>query len=338
MKSVTVNGGFASADFGQVWIANQAGYFRKQGLTVNMINTSLGGANSTAVLLSGATQFVVVGGASLVAADQTGGSVVQAIAALDYGSTEQLVITPALAARQHIATVARTAAQAKAQLLALKGSHATIAESTTSSDAHTWLVALLKINGLTVGVGSPGNTNFDVNMNPLGTPPLGIAGYNAGKVDGFVNTPPNTTAPNIIAPSVTIPIHLIAPASTAMWGVVASATSFIKAHPDTVQAFMNALVLANHLQKTHPAQAFRLVQNMFVQGQITSPEIMQFVFAGNTAEWLDLVPTRTGYAHLVQLINEAGVINVNVPYETFNAPKFAVQAYKNAGLKVPVLK
>jgi ABC-type nitrate/sulfonate/bicarbonate transport system substrate-binding protein len=290
------------------------------------------------VLLSGATQFVVVGGASLVAADQTGGSVVTTVAALDYGSTEELIVTPQLAAKQGMSTTARTAAQAKKQLVALKGSHANISLSTTSSDGFTWLVALLKINGLTVGVGTNGSSAYDVNIEPLGSPPLAYTAYNAGKVDGFVNTPPNTTAPFISAPAVTIPIHLIAPASTAIWGVVDCATSFTKAHADTVQAFMNGLVLANHLQKTHPKQAFKLVQSMFIGGGVTSPEVMQFVFAGNTEEWIDLIPTRTGYTHLVQLINVAGVINVNVPYTTFVNPKFAIQAYKNAGLPIPTLK
>ncbi|MCU1491156.1 MAG: hypothetical protein JWM85_2561, partial [Acidimicrobiaceae bacterium] len=329
--SITLNGAFASADGGQIWMAARAGFFKQQGITnVNMLNTSLGGAAQAALLLSGASQFVEAGASSLLAADQVGGSV-RAIAALDYGSTEEVAITQTAANAHHIPATAANAAQAKAQLLALRGSHLNIAVTTTSSDAVTWFGAELKMNGLTFDTTPSGSA--DVNLVPIGSPATAFAAVTAGREDGIALTPPYTVVTS--PPTITIPVHLLPPANQAVWGVVCVDQSFITQHGDVVQAFMNALVEANHFAKLHPQHAYKLYTDMMTASGITSPEEIQYLWAANHVEWLNLIPTKSGFTKLVTLINTTGITSISVPFTTFVNNKFAINAYKNNGLAVP---
>jgi NitT/TauT family transport system substrate-binding protein len=219
------------------------GYFTDEGLTVSPTRTT-SGSSDVALLVSGSVQFLLGGSAAIIA--KQAGAPVKVIMAINKGSDETLDISSKFAAAHNIPqTQATTPAQVNAQIAALKGTHITIGVTNTTGDGYNYLAAALKSHDITIGPGK------DVDIISTGGAPQLVAAYETGKIDAFSITPPYTARPD----SVQIPLSLVTPDSGSAFFYLLTTDSMISQHPDTVQAFVDAMVKSWKFATTDPTAA-----------------------------------------------------------------------------------
>ncbi len=329
-------GGSTAGDFGLTWIADKGGFFAQQGLTVKFVNFSAGtGSTSgiTSAFLGHSFDFLNNPATATLFAKQSGAPI-HAVVAADEGSQNQIMISNAAAAKYHIPAATGTAANAQAQLAALKGSHITIGVTGASSTSYTTIVALLKLNNMTYGIDS---ASSDVDFVTTGTATAQVSGFAAGKFDALASTPPQTTKPN----TTTISLGLISPVAQSAGLYLATLDSFAKAHPDTVQAVVNAEVQAWAYAKTNPAGAEKLIVSMQAENQVTDPTTVQQLFDSQSKYWVTPVMTKDAYDSAVKVINLGQSMPVTLSYTDWVDPTFVDKAAKDTkltmGQKVPGL-
>lgn len=269
------------------------GYFTDEGLTVSPTRTT-SGSSDVALLVSGSVQFMLGGSAAMIA--KQAGAPVKVIMAVNKSSDETLVISDKAAAAHGIPTTASTPAEATAQLAALKNSHLTIGVTNTTGDGYNYLAAALKAHGLTIGSGK------DVNIVSTGGAPQLVAAYTTGKLDGMSITPPYTSQPN----SVQIPLSLITPDSNSAFFYVLTTDSMIASHPDTVQAFVNAMVKSWQFATTDPTAAEAAAEPLYNQyiGTNTSAKI-QLIFQQLSKDWSSVVLSQDEFNSTLQVVELA---------------------------------
>jgi NitT/TauT family transport system substrate-binding protein len=325
-SSITI-GGSTAGDFGLTWIAQQAGFFKQQGLTVKFVNFSAGTGSTagiTSAFLGHSFDFLNNPATATLFAKQAGAPI-HAVVSVDEGSQNQIAISDAAAARLHIPAADGTAAEATKQLLALKGSHIKIGVTGTSSTSFTTIVALLQLNGLTYGVNSPGK---DVDFITTGTANSQVAGFLAGKFDAIASTPPQTTKPN----TVVISLGLIPPVSQGAGLYLATLDSFAQAHPDTVQAVVNAEVEAWAYARKNPAAAEKLMVSMYAENGVTNPATVQSLFALQSKYWETPVMSQTAYNSAVKVINLGSKTPISLGFSSWCDTSFVDKAIKNPSL------
>lgn len=327
-------GGSTAGDFGLTWIADKAGFFKQQGLTVKFVNFSAGtGSTSgiTSAFLGHSFDFLNNPATATLFAKQAGAPI-NAVVSVDEGSQNQIAISDAAAARLHIPAADGTPAAATKQLLALKGSHITIGVTGTSSTSYTTIAALLQLNGLTYGVNSPGS---DVDFVTTGTANSQVAGFLAGKFDAIASTPPQTTKPD----TVVISLGLIPPVSQGAGLYLATLNSFAQAHPDTVQAVVNAEVEAWAYAKKNPAAAEKLMVSMYAENGVTNPATVQSLFAVQSKYWETPLMSQAAYNNAVKVINLGSKTPITLGFGSWADTTFVDKAITNPsltlGLSVP---
>ena len=269
------------------------GYFKEQGLAVSPTRTT-SGSSDVALLVGGSVQFVLGGSAAIIA--KQAGAPVKVIMAVNKGSDETLVVNQQFAAAHHIPQTATTAAQATAQLDALKGSHMTIAVTNTTGDGYNYLAAALQSQGLTIGPGK------DVNIISTGGAPQLVAAYATGKVDAFSITPPYTFRSD----SVQIPLSLVTPDSGSAFFYVLTTDSMISQHPDTVQAFINAMVKSWQFATTSPAAAETAAAPLYNQYIGTNtPTVIKDIFQQLSKDWSSVVMSPAEFASTLKVVELA---------------------------------
>jgi NitT/TauT family transport system substrate-binding protein len=325
-SSITI-GGSTAGDFGLTWIAQQAGFFKQQGLTVKFVNFSAGtGSTSgiTAAFIGHSFDFLNNPATATLFAVQAGAPI-RAVVSSDEGSQNQIAISDAAATRLHIPAADSTPAEAETQLKALKGSHIKIGVTGTSSTSYTTIVALLKLNGMTYGVNSPSS---DVDFITTGTASSQVSGFLAGKFDAIASTPPQTTKPN----TVTISLGLIPPVSQGAGLYLSTLTSFAQAHPDTVQAVVNAEVEAWAYAKRNPAAAQKLITSMYAQNGVTSPATVKTLFALQSKYWETPAMSPAAYDSAIKVINLGSATPVKLSYSSWADASFVNKAIANTSL------
>jgi ABC-type nitrate/sulfonate/bicarbonate transport system substrate-binding protein len=320
-------GGSTAGDFGLTWIADKAGFFKQQGLTVKFVNFSAGtGSTSgiTSAFLGHSFDFLNNPATATLFAKQAGAPIT-AVASVDEGSQNQIAISDAAAARLHIPAADGTPAEATKQLLALKGSHITIGVTGTSSTSYTTIAALLQLNGLTYGVNAPGK---DVDFVTTGTANTQVAGFLAGKFDAIASTPPQTTKPD----TVVISLGLIPPVAQGAGLYLATLDSFAQAHPDTVQAVVNAEVEAWAYAKKNPAAAEKLMVSMYAENGVTDPAAAASLFAVQSKYWETPVMSQAAYNSAVKVINLGSKTPISLGFSSWCDDAFVDKAIKNPSL------
>src|ERR1700735_1713723 len=177
MTNVTIAAG-SSPSNALLFIAQEQGYFTKLGLNVKWLNATTSASSATAVILSGGAQFMLNDAPPILLAAAKGAPL-RGVFCSDTGVVQDIAISSSFAKAHNIAATATTQAEATAQFLALKGSHAKIAVSNTASQSYYDVITLAKLNHMTVG------PNGDINVVTLGTPTALVAALGTGRVDGI---------------------------------------------------------------------------------------------------------------------------------------------------------
>ena len=223
------------------FIAQDGGYFKKNGLNVKIVNSGAG-ATAVAAVTGGSGQFVISGGSDIQSAAAKGQKLVFIARGLGGGQATQLVLTTAAAKKTGLGANATPAQKAKA----LNG--LTIA---SASAASSWTV---QANAAAASAGAKINWTY---VQPADMD----AAMKAGHIDGIVAAPPFTTQPVYAKTGV---MWLNGPAKTFPGGfgvdaygdpMVATTQSEIDSHPAVVKAFLKSILQAGQLAQTDPTKA-----------------------------------------------------------------------------------
>jgi NitT/TauT family transport system substrate-binding protein len=318
MTSVTIAAG-SSPSNALLFIAQQEGFFKKEGLDVKWLNATTSASSATAVILAGSAQFILNDAPPVLLAAAKGAPL-RGVFCSDTGVVQDIAISSSFAKAHNISATATTQAEATAQFLALKGSHAKIAVSNTASQSYYDVMTLAKLNHLTVG------PNGDINVVTLGTPTALVAAINTGKVDGIVNAPPTTVQPN----SIQIPLYLIPPVPVSCGLPLATTTSMISDHPDVVQAVVTGLTKAMYFAKSNPAQAKADAQTVITGAGIKETSF-EAAYPSESTSFSNPVITQAGYNAEVELMNDAVSPPLKLTYAQFVVPTYFNAAVKQLG-------
>jgi NitT/TauT family transport system substrate-binding protein len=318
MSSVTIAAG-SSPSNALLFIAQQEGFFQKEGLDVKWLNATTSASSATAVILAGSAQFILNDAPPVLLAAAKGAPL-KGVFCADTGVVQDIAISSSFAKAHNIPATATTQAEATAQFLALKGSHATLAVSNTASQSYYDVLTLAKLNHLTVG------PNGDINVTTLGTPTALVAALNTGKVDGIVNAPPTTAQPN----SIQIPLYLIPPVPISCGLPLATTTSMISAHPDVVQAVVTGMTQAIYFAKSNPAQA-KADAKKIIEGAGIKDSAFEAAYPSESTSYKNPVITTAGYNAEVELMNDATSPPLKLTYSQFVVPTFFNAAVKKLG-------
>jgi ABC-type nitrate/sulfonate/bicarbonate transport system substrate-binding protein len=223
------------------FIAQDGGYFKKNGLNVKIVNSGAG-ATAVAAVTGGSGQFVISGGSDIQSAVAKGQKLVFLARGLGGGQATQLVLTSAAAKKTGLSASATPAQKAKA-LNGLTIASASAASSWTVQANAAAATAGAKINWTYV---QPGDMD---------------AAMKAGHIDGIVAAPPFTTQPVYSKTGV---MWLNGPAGTFPGGytvssygdpMVATSQSYVDSHPAVVKAFLKSILEAGQLAQTDPSKA-----------------------------------------------------------------------------------
>jgi NitT/TauT family transport system substrate-binding protein len=318
MGNVTIAAG-SSPSNALLFIAQQEGYFTKAGLDVKWLNATTSASSATATILSGSAQFILNDAPPVLLAAAKGAPL-KGVMCSDTGVVQDIAISSTFAKAHNIAATATTQAEATAQFLALKGSHAKIAVSNTASQSYYDVMSLAKLNHLTVG------PSGDINVVTLGTPTALVAAINTGKVDGIVNAPPTTVQPN----SIQIPLYLIPPVPVSCGLPLATTASMISDHADVVQTVVNGLTQAMYFVKSNPAQAKADAKKVILAAGVKDKSF-EAAYPSESTSFKNPVITTGGYAAEVELMNDAVSPPLKLTYDQFVVPTFFNQAVKQLG-------
>jgi NitT/TauT family transport system substrate-binding protein len=308
-----------SATASPLWIAQQKGYFKQQGLDVTLKFVVLSGSDIVSVLLGGSAQFVLTGNSSPILAAQKGAAI-KVVAMTAAPEVIDLAITNSFAQKKNIPTANATPQDSLAQLDALKGSGVRISSSAKTTDPYIALVYLFKQRGITIGK--------DVTITPYDNTNLEVAAVKSGKADAISSFPPYTILPS----TTTIHLSTIDPLSANAGYYLSTSANLVKQHPQTAQAMVTALAQASQYVKSNPADAKTIVAGQLKQIGITDAPEEQTLF-GVYEGTATTFPTKTSFDATANFLRT--VEPVSIEYSTFIDPSFATAAYKKLGIAQP---
>lgn len=223
MTQMTVSYSAVIGNVLPLWVAHDAGIFAKNGLDVNV--TYINSSKGIPALISGSTQAADVGGAETLSAVAGGADLVTV--AVDAPTYPFVLMAPA-----SIKSVQD-----------LKGKKVGVSEPGSSSDIAT-RVALAK-EGLT--------PDKDVTILAVGSASERISALSNGAIQAGLSFPPNTLSLEKQG------FHTILDLASLHLPAALSSTvfkrSYIEAHPDVPQKFVDSLVEAIAYAKTHKSEA-----------------------------------------------------------------------------------
>jgi NitT/TauT family transport system substrate-binding protein len=319
LTRVTVAGFEGSVNWASLWAAQAEGFYAKQGLTVNFANTPASASSMVAATIGNSYQFIAADPVGLPAAVQNGAQI-RAVLTPDVGPTDDLVISTKVAAEHHI-----PASGTLAQLKALKGSHLTIGVVSLTAGSYLDLLAVFKAQGLTASTGSGSDIKI-VSVGPLNDE---VAGLASGHLDGFVTEVPD---------SVHVMFGGVAPVSMEPPLTFVTSESLIKAHPDTVQAFVTATVEGWEYTRQHPSQTQQIVSRVFPTVGVTDASRIAELYRLDQ-QHRGSTPAITGAEYqAIQAVLRAGGTPTTVSYSGFVDSSFVNTAISQLKLGVPVGK
>jgi NitT/TauT family transport system substrate-binding protein len=237
------------------WIANDAGFFRKNGLDVEFIFIE-GGPRAIQSLAGGEVQFAVVAGAPVLQSNLRGSSVV--------------LVTGFLNTLDYQFVVDRTITRPDQ----LKGKAVAVSQPGSSSDFAT-RYALDKY-GLEAGK--------DVSLVEIGSQPARFAALQSGKIQGVMIAVPLTLTAKKMGFNILADLQMLG--LEYQYTAMATTRDLIKSRPDLVRSVVKASVEAIHFLKTHRKEAIEILQKYM---KTADTEALQETYE---AIALSLVPER----------------------------------------------
>jgi NitT/TauT family transport system substrate-binding protein len=240
-------GGKATLFYLPLTLAERLGYFKDEGLTVEVADFA-GGAKSLQALVGGSAD-VVAGGFDHTIVMQTKGQKLTAFVLL--GASPGISMG-----------VAQAKAASYSSPKNLKGMK--VGVTAPGSTTNMMLEHLL---------GSAGLTADDVSVIGVGTGPSAVAAIKGGQIDALVNVEPAMTmleksgALKIVAETSTAKGVRAVFGGPILAGCLYTKAEFVRANPNTVQALTNAMVRAlKWIQTTTPEQLAATVPPEYVLG------------------------------------------------------------------------
>lgn len=230
--------GNISGDFMPVWVAQEAGIYRKNGLDVDLISID-GGSRTMAAILSGDIQVGIVGGAESLSATAEGAAV-----------TTFAVLVPVFPYHLMAASDVKTVQE-------LRGKKVGISSPGGSADIATRLV--LRQAGL--------DPDKDVALVALGSHAQRTAALFAGSIQAAVDDPPNTTEleEKGFHSVYDLAGRRVASAQT----TVVARSSYVAANREAVQRLVDSFVEAVSWTKKNRAEAEKIMRKFY--GGSTKP-------------------------------------------------------------------
>ncbi len=312
------------------FIAQQEGFFKRQGLTVQYLDKSSSQQDLTiAALLQGSYQFVQeIVTSAMVAAQQGAG--IKAVVAIDDGAQQEIAIQTQAAAGLRIPLAGNTPAQTLRQFMALKGSHLQVAVTSFTSGTYNNLVTLCAVNGL---VCQQNNSSADINIVAAGTAANQVAGFGNGTYQAIAAGVPVAAQPN----SLSINMGNLAPTNNGAFFEILTTPSMISQHPDTVQAFVTAEVQAWNWAQKNPVKAEHALANMEASiNNIDNTDEDQYLFGDFMNFWKTPLLTVSSFNDAVKIANTGQPTTpVTLTYNQWNDPRFVNNAVKLLKLSPP---
>lgn len=302
-----------------LYIAQGAGLFRKNGLSnVSIVGLGTQGADQIALVLGGHAQFVNINASLLLHSKSSGSDLVSVLNVRTAGSVA-IVVSDSEAAKLHIPSANSTAADVKAQLAALKGSGLTIGVPSETGDNYSDIVGVASPNGLKVG--------SDIKISSLGGTANLLAAFKSGKVSAFSLTSPQTYVPN----TVMIPLYRVDPVSSSTFTQLATTEAYVKAHPDVVQAVVDAYLEAAQEAQTNASGVMTYVSPLYTSGGVSDQALQQQIFKDALPQFGQPAITESLFDNALVLAKDTG--SVNVAYGDFVDNTFVDNAIRQ--LKLP---
>ena len=211
------------------WIANDAGFFRKNGLDVEFIFIE-GGPRAVQSLASGEVQFALVAGAPVIQSNLRGLPVVLVtgyLNTLDY----QFIVDKAITRPDQ-----------------LKGKAVAVSQPGSSSD-FAMRYALDKY-GLEAGK--------DVTLVEIGSQPARFAALQSGKIQGVMIAVPLTLTAKKMGFNMLADLQMLG--LEYQYTAMATTREMIKSRPDLVRSVVRASVEAIHYLKTHRKESIEILR------------------------------------------------------------------------------
>jgi ABC-type nitrate/sulfonate/bicarbonate transport system substrate-binding protein len=310
------------------YIAEAEGFYKQQGLTVNYLDKSSSNVDQTiAGLLSGSYQFANEIVTSAIAADKA--NQLTQVTAIDDGAEQEVTIAQNTADALHI-TAPTSPADTAAQFKKLKGSHLTVAVTGFTAGTYNNLITVCQQEGLTCKQNTP---SADINILSAGSAANQVAGLSAGHYQAIAAGVPIALQPN----TVSLNMGDIALCDEAAFFGIITTSSFIKAHPDTVQAFVNAQVEAWNWTKKNPDQARALLVKM--EGEIndlTNTTTVDTIFTDFEKYYQTPLLLQQPFTDAETILNTGQPASkVTLKFSDFNDPSFVAKAVSQLHITAP---
>jgi ABC-type nitrate/sulfonate/bicarbonate transport system substrate-binding protein len=327
--SISIAGSFG-ADFGLAEIADQAGFFKQQGLNVKLVNSGgFSAANLQSAFLAGTYTFEIGAAASQMLAVAAGGQF-KAVMGIDIGQQTQIAIAPDVAKKFHIPSAGSTPAETTAQIMALKGTKITIGVSNTSSPGYNQIVACFAALGLDAKNGT------DVVMKPLGNTSTLAPALAAGKIDAFTLPPPISD----VKGATIINIGNIEPLHSATGLYMMALNKTITGQAPVVQKTINAMVQAWQYAKDNPDKAQPMLAAMYEANGIKStddPEA-KIVYQDDAKYWVTPDMPQSSFANALKILEVGQGKTIKLTYDQMIEDSFVKKAISDLKISVPTIQ
>lgn len=248
-------GGMAELLF---FVAEDGGFFVAEGLELERIELG-GGVDLFTALASGSVAFTQLGTQHGIRA-VTRGLDFRGIFGFSHGSNEFGIISPEAAAAAGI-TEDSTIDEKFEALRGLK-----IGTGRPGSTTTTLAIGAMEQRGI--------DTTTDVELVPLGRGSAMLPAFQAGEIDAFFWIPPETQIAALEPGAVTIDFRLLPELAGVNWASYFTTDNYILEHPDTVQAFLRAVLNAREWALANEADAREIARARF-------PDLEESAFAAS---------------------------------------------------------
>lgn len=318
-----------------LWIAKSLGYFQQEGLTVNFqLPLNVSSQTNIAAFMSGSVDFLNTTASFILEADQSaGGTGATIIEQIQNGLVYQLALQKSVATQVNLPTASTDADDVMTQLKAFQGhKNITLGLAGTQADVNNIILYdAFKQLGLTEGVNDT-NATFNVKLYP--TLSTLTAAFKAGQVDAIDAFQPYTSP----GPNPVINIGYLPSNQFADQGL-ATSPAMIKDHPDTVQAFINAVVRGWQYTKTHVAQTEAMLNKLDAYNGYSDPSIDSVLNKGLLSTEPNPLFDQDTFNRTLAIANQGLVASdskpLTVTYAQTVNPSFVQKALKQFNITVP---
>lgn len=232
---VTIAKAVDTIGFTTVDVAQEKGYFQKEG--VNVKGQLLGGSSTAfAALQSGSVQFVTASSSALLGA-KAQGVPLQAVASLDYGVSLQLIASNTWIQAHHLAPNQPVETVMKGMAGATLG----VISNTDLNYEHM----LMQAAGVDQG---------EFKIISLKTQEAALAAMQHGQIDGFLLSPPNSYfAESHGIAQIIATLHSVPQLSTMTYDILVTDSRYAQEHPDIVKSVATAMAMADQVMAKDPA-------------------------------------------------------------------------------------